>query len=111
MLDELKKLAKHTGIYGAGSVLGKMVGFFMIPFYTHYLTTADYRTLELLDLSLSLLGLVLMMWMNASIIRHYYDCEDKKERNQVVGTVLILAAVIGTLVCIGGIRFSRQLAY
>lgn len=110
MLQELKKLLKHTTIYGMGSVLGKMVGFIMIPFYTHYLTTADYGTLELLDLSLSLTSLVLTMWMNASIIRHYYDSEDEENRSQVIGTIGITAALIGVVVATLGIWFARPLS-
>lgn len=110
MLTELKKLLKHTSIYGFGSVLGKMVGFLMIPFYTHYLSTSDYGTLELLDLSLALAGLVLTMWMNASIIRHYYDYEDAKDRNQAVSTILVLALLTGIAIASGGIYFSRPLS-
>ena len=110
MLDELKTLFKHTTIYGMGSVLGKMVGFFMIPFYTHYLTPADYGTLELLDLTLGLTALALTMWMNASIIRHYYDYDNDEDRKQVIGTVLILATVIGVVVGACGITWSRFLS-
>jgi O-antigen/teichoic acid export membrane protein len=110
MLDELKHLFKHTSTYGFGNILGKAVGFFMIPFYTHYLSPADYGTLELLDLSLALMALVLTMWMNASIIRHYYDYDNPKDRNQAVSTILILAFVIGVVVSFGGIHFSRPLS-
>jgi O-antigen/teichoic acid export membrane protein len=110
MWDELKRLFKHSTIYGAGNVLGKMVGFIMIPFYTHYLTPADYGVLEMLDLSLVLIGLFLTMWMNASIIRHYYDYEDPKDRNQVISTILAVSACIGIAVALCGIRWSVPLS-
>jgi O-antigen/teichoic acid export membrane protein len=110
MLDELKKLFKHTTIYGMGNVFGKMVGFVMIPFYTHYLTPVDYGTLELLDLTLSLTGLVLTMWMNASIIRHYHEFQDDLNRSQVIGTILIMAAAIGVVVATLGISCARPLS-
>ena len=110
MVEELKKLLKHTTIYGMGNVLGKMVGFSMIPFYTHYLTTADYGTLELLDLSLSLTSLVLTMWMNASVIRHYYECDDERSRSEVIGTVGATAAFLGVAVAVLGIWFARPLS-
>src|SRR5579864_270005 len=106
MLEELKRLFKHSSIYGLGNVLGKMVGFFMIPVYTHYLTTADYGVLELLDLSLALMGLVLTMWMNASIVRHYYDYDDPQDRNEVVSTIYLLAVAIGAAVALAGVYLS-----
>lgn len=110
MLEELKQLLKHTTIYGVGTMLGKIVGFIMIPFYTHYLSPADYGTLELLDLSASLIGLVLTMWLNASIIRHYNDFSDPGERKQAVSTILILAFFIGVVITIFGIWFARPLS-
>jgi O-antigen/teichoic acid export membrane protein len=90
--------------------LGKLVGFFMIPFYTHYLSPTDYGTLELLDLSLSLIGLVLTMWLNASVVRHYNDFDDPKDRNQAISTTFIFSVVIGVVVTALGLRFSRFLS-
>src|SRR5271166_2717345 len=110
MLDELRRLLKHTGIYGAGTVLSKAVGFFMIPFYTHYLGPADYGTLELLDISLTLIGLVLTTWMHASIIRYYHDSDDPQENNRAVSTMLIFAFVVGAAVGSCGIYCSRYLS-
>lgn len=110
MLEELKNLLKHATIYGAGNVLGKVLGFFMIPFYTHYLTPADYGMLELLDLTLTLTSLVLTMWLNASVVRQYNDFTDDKDRNQAVSTVLILALLIGVVFAVVGMQFSRPLS-
>ena len=110
MFEEIRRILKHASIYGAGNVLGKIVGFVMIPFYTHYLTPADYGTLELLDLSLTLVTLVLTMWLNASVVRQYNDFSEEKDRNQAVSTVLILAAFIGIIVTAFGLQFSRPLA-
>lgn len=111
LLGELKSLTKHGAIYSFGGVVGKFVGFLMIPLYTHYLSPADYGTLELLDLSVALFGLAVMMWMNAAIIRYYYEYEDQKNRNEVISTVLISAAVLGALSASGGIVFAKQLSW
>lgn len=110
MIEELRKLLKHTAIYGMGSVLAKVVGFFMIPFYTHYLTPTDYGVLELLELSLSLAALVLTMWLNASVIRHYNDFDQDRDRKQAVSTIFLVACAIGIAVAILGIRLSKPLS-
>ena len=107
MLDEIKKLTKHTSIYSLGNILSKAVGFFLIPFYTHYLTPADYGTLELLDLSTALVGLLLNMWMNASVVRYYYEYDDEKNRNEVVSTALISTASVAALVSACGMIWAR----
>ncbi len=110
MLDELRKLFKHTSVYGAGNMLGKLVGFFMIPIYTRYLGPGDYGILELLDLSLMLTGVLMTMWMNASIVRYYYDYKDTKDKNEVVSTSLYLSIFIGIFVAALGMAWARQLS-
>lgn len=107
---ELKALFKHTSVYGIGSVLSKLAGFVLIPFYTHYLTPADYGTLELLDLSIGLFGITVMTWMGASAIRYYYEYEDQENRSEFVSTVLVAASVLGILAAILGIAFSPELS-
>jgi O-antigen/teichoic acid export membrane protein len=108
--DELKRLTKHGTIYSAGGILSKLAGFMMIPLYTHYLSPADYGTLELLDLSVALFGLAAMMWMNAAMVRYYYEYEDYKNRSEVISTILIAAALVGLLSAAGGIVFGKQLS-
>ena len=102
LLDEIKKLFKHSSVYGLGNILNKAVGFLLIPFYTHYLTTADYGTLELLDLSVALVGLLLNMWMNASLVRHYCEYEDAENRHAVVSTSLLATSVVAAVIAIIG---------
>lgn len=110
MLEEIKKLLKHGSVYSLGNILNKAVGFLLIPFYTHYLTTADYGTLELLDLSVALIGLLLNMWMNASLVRHYYEYEDSKNRNEVVSTALIATATAAAVVSVFGLLWAREIS-
>ncbi len=110
MLEEIKKLLKHSSVYSLGNLLNKAVGFLLIPFYTHYLTTADYGTLELLDLSVTLIGLLLNMWMNASLVRHYYEYEDDKNRNEVVSTALIATSIAAALVSAASLFWARGIS-
>jgi O-antigen/teichoic acid export membrane protein len=110
VLEEIKKLLKHGSVYSLGNILNKAVGFLLIPFYTHYLTTADYGTLELLDLSVALIGLLLNMWMNASLVRHYYDYEDSRDRNEVVSTALIATATAAAVVSVFGLLWARDIS-
>src|SRR4051794_36113817 len=52
--SEIQTAVRHTAVYGVGSIVIKVLSFLMLPFYTHYLTPADYGVLEILDLSMSL---------------------------------------------------------
>src|SRR4051812_41831850 len=61
IMKEIGTAVRHMAVYGVGGILVKAVGFFMLPFYTHYLTPTEYGILEVLDLSMSVFGVVLSM--------------------------------------------------
>ena len=42
MFSEIKRLFKHTSIYGLGDIVGRSISFILIPLYTHYLSKAEY---------------------------------------------------------------------
>jgi O-antigen/teichoic acid export membrane protein len=110
MLEELKKLAKHTTIYGLGNILNKAVGFFMIPFYTHYLTPADYGTLELLELTSMVVGLILNVWVLDALIRYYYEYDDEKDKNEVISTAMISIIAMAGFAVVAGITYAKELS-
>ena len=58
---EIQTAVRHSAVYGLGAVLAKVLGFLLLPVYTRYLGPNDYGVLELLDVSMSLLGMFLNM--------------------------------------------------
>jgi O-antigen/teichoic acid export membrane protein len=96
MLEDLKKLIKHTTIYGFGTILSKAIGFLMIPLYTHYLTPSDYGVLELLDITISVAAIFVGLGISTSIFRFYYQYEDKKNKNEVISTALFFVGIVAS---------------
>ncbi|MFX0116917.1 MAG: lipopolysaccharide biosynthesis protein [Candidatus Hodarchaeota archaeon] len=98
MLEDLKKLIKHTSIYGLGIVLSKAIGFLMIPLYTHYLTPSDYGVLELLDLTITVAGIFIGLGISKSIFRFYYQYKDPLDKREVISTALIFVSAVSFMV-------------
>ena len=71
MLTFLKEVTKHTSIYGMGGMATKVIGFFLLPLYTHYLTPADYGVLGLLYITMRVLDIVIIQGLTTSIFRAY----------------------------------------
>ncbi len=94
MSEVLKKIGKHSLIYSAGSMIGRAVGFLMVPFYTHFLTPADYGVLELLDLTTFFLSTVVGLGMSGAIMRFFYDYQDEHQRHEVVSTAVLFGIVV-----------------
>ncbi len=42
MLDRIFKLGKEAAIYGLSSIIGRFLNFLLVPFYTNFLTRAEY---------------------------------------------------------------------
>jgi len=103
MKSELKNLGKHTIIYGAGILLGRIVSFIMLPIYTRYLTPADYGVLELLTITTDVISIIIGIGLTSTVMRFYSKYDNQEEKNKVVSTALIVMSVpslIANLVCV-----------
>ncbi len=102
LLKELKSLSKHTAIYGLSNVLSKLTGFLLIPFYTHYLSPADYGLLELLFFSTQFIGILLGRGLTSSIARVFAAQKNTEEKKQLISSAIIFwAALASVLIVIG----------
>jgi O-antigen/teichoic acid export membrane protein len=86
MFEEIKSLARHFMVYGLANIANRIVGFLLIPVYTHYLATSEYGTLELLELTTYVIGIGLAMGIGDSVLRFFYDSDDLEEKKVVVST-------------------------
>jgi O-antigen/teichoic acid export membrane protein len=100
---EIGTAVRHSFIYGMGGIAIKVIGFLLLPFYTHYLSPSDYGVLEVLDVSMSLLGMFLNMGMTAAFLRFYGAAKTGGERRRVVGTVFGFTASTGVLILALGV--------
>ena len=101
MKQDFKILIRHFITYGASIYLSKLIGFFMIPVYTAYLTPADYGVLELLDLTMYVVNMIVGLGLINSIIRFYTDCKTDGEKREVLSTAFFY--VLLAAICINGI--------
>ena len=85
----------HSSIYGLGTMVSRIVSFFLLPLYTRYLTPSDYGVLETVEISNGVLGVVVTVGIAMALSRFYYEPEETKERNMVVSTTFITYMVIG----------------
>lgn len=97
LISEMRVVLRHTAVYGFGNVLGKVIGLLMLPLYTSYLTPVDYGLLEVLDLSMSLLGMFIAAGIIASLLNYYSSATDERSRQRVVSTAFLFTLGAGLL--------------
>jgi len=94
---DLRHLFRHGFIYLAGALGSQLIGFFLIPLYTHYLTPADYGILEVLDRGLGVLAVLSGLGLARAVVRYYFEQIDDDYRRRVLatGSLTVLASALG----------------
>lgn len=83
---QIKRLAKHSAIYGLGGIVSRVIALFLLPLYTRYLTPADYGAIETLLALAAVLVTVLRFGISSAFFRFYFDATDDKGRTTIVRT-------------------------
>lgn len=96
MSNSYKRLAKNTALLAIGSFASKLLGFFLIPFYTAVLTTAEYGVSDLIVTTTSLIYPFASVAISESIMRFSLDKTNDKKSIFSIGiyTILVGFAVI-----------------
>ena len=100
MFDVVKSVARHFFVYGAGRIFNRIVGFLLIPFYTHYLLPSDYGTLEMIEVTVYLVGTFLGAGLTHAVMRFYYESDEPEYIRTVVSTALV--SVLSVCLVLGG---------
>jgi O-antigen/teichoic acid export membrane protein len=101
----MRRVGRHSVVYGAGLMLQKAVSFVMLPVYTRFLTPADYGVMTLIGMTLDVIAIMAGTKVALGIFRYYHKAETEADRNAVVSTALwtlsLSYGVIGVLTCVG----------
>jgi len=82
MLSDIKRLFKHTSIYGLGDILGRSISFILIPLYTHHLSKIDYGVMSLAYVFIGFVNVLYIMGLNTAFIRFFTDEKEREERER-----------------------------
>lgn len=72
-MNKYKKLLGNTAIFGIGSFLSKIIGFFLTALYTHNMSEGEFSTAELIYSTVNMLVPVVTFSMADAVIRFGMD--------------------------------------
>jgi O-antigen/teichoic acid export membrane protein len=106
----VRETFKHAAVYSGAGALGRLIGFFMLPFYAHILRDIGYGVIGMIDASITLLASLFAYNFHSAILRIYHEEPDPTRKPAVAttGTILVVGIVV-TLAFIGSI-FSRPIS-
>ena len=82
----LRRLARHSAIYGIGGLVSRVLALLLLPLYTRYLTPGDYGAVETLLALTAVLVIVLRWGISSAFFRFYFDSPEPEHRRTVLRT-------------------------
>jgi len=110
LFEDLKKLTKHSSIYGIGHILSRGIGFLLLPLYTNYLTTAEYGLVALIYTFIAFVNILFLYGMDSAFLRFYALEEDDAGRKKVLSTTLTMTLCTSGVFFLGLYLFSSPLS-
>jgi O-antigen/teichoic acid export membrane protein len=107
---ELKRLGRHSLVYGLGGLVSRILAVLLLPLYTHYLTRADYGAIETLIALTAVLVIVLRAGISSAFFRFYFDAKTPEERTVVVRTSFWFTMTMATAGLIAGLVLAAPIA-
>jgi O-antigen/teichoic acid export membrane protein len=107
---ELKRLGKHSAIYGLGGLVSRILAVLLLPLYTRYLSPSDYGKVETLIALTTIVGIVLRFGIHSAFFRFYFDSPDPAARLRVVRTSFWFTMGMATAGTILGVAFAGPIA-
>ena len=94
-MGRVGKLLSNTAIFGAGTFISKVLVFLLMPFYTAYLSSAEFGVADVLVQTSNLIIPLAVLGISDGLFRFTLDA-DQARRKQIF-TSAILMLVIGML--------------
>jgi len=107
---ELKRLGKHSAIYGLGGLVSRILAVLLLPLYTRYLSPSDYGKVETLIALTTVIGIVLRMGIHSAFFRFYFDSAEPEHRRLVLRTSFWFTMAMATAGLIVGVALSPQIS-
>ena len=111
LAQEIRRLGKHSAIYGVGGLIQRVVAVLLLPLYTRYLTPSDYGAIEALVALSAIIFALLRAGIQSSFFRFYFRAETDPERLTIVRTSFWFTMGAATIALVAGEIFAPEVAH
>ena len=107
---QLKRLVRHSAIYGLGGIVSRVLAIFLLPLYTRYLGRVALGSVETLVAGAAVLVILLRAGISSAFFRFYFDTPDPERRIVVVRTSFWFTMTTATAGLAAGLVLAPQLS-
>jgi O-antigen/teichoic acid export membrane protein len=109
--QELKRLGRHSAVYGLGGLVSRILATLLLPLYTHYLPPGSYGRVEIVTAATAVLAILLQLGISSAFFRFYFDAKEDAERLVVIRTSFWFTMAMSTLGLVLGVVFAAPIGH
>ncbi len=106
-----KRLVTNTLILLIGTLFSSVFSFFIVPFYSRWLSASDYGIYDLFVTYVSLLQPVLTLSCGEACFRFLLERREEQEKNSTIGQTFVISIIglmVGSVVVVFLFVFGKQ---
>ena len=107
---QMRRLGRHSAIYGLGGIVSRVLAVFLLPLYTRYLDTEDFGAVGLVVAMSAVLVTILRLGISSAFFRFYFDTKDPEQRRLVVLTSFWFTMASATAGLAAGLLLAAPVA-
>jgi O-antigen/teichoic acid export membrane protein len=108
---QMRRLARHSAIYGIGGLISRILATILLPLYTHYLPPRAYGQVEIVTAATAVLAIALQMGIASAFFRFYFDAKETAEKLTVVRTSFWFTMAMSTVGLVLGVLFAGPISH
>jgi O-antigen/teichoic acid export membrane protein len=108
--SQLRRLGKHSAIYGLGGLVSRILAVLLLPLYTRYLSPSDYGKVETLIALTTVAGILLRMGIGSAFFRFYFDSPEPDKRRLVLRTSFWFTMTMAMVGLLAGLALSPEIS-
>jgi O-antigen/teichoic acid export membrane protein len=109
--QELRRLGRHSAIYGLGGLVSRILATVLLPLYTHYLPPSSYGRVEILTATTAVAAIALQLGIASAFFRFYFDEKTEAGKLTVIRTSFWFTMGMSTLGLVLGIVFAGPIGH
>src|SRR5918994_1271476 len=107
---QMRRLGRHSVVYGLGGVVSRILAGFLLPLYTRYLERDDFGAVGLIIALSAVLVTVLRLGISSAFFRFYFDSAEPARRLLVVRTSFWFTMASATAGLAAGVPLAEPIA-
>lgn len=111
MTTRIGDLARHTGVYGVGTVVGGIGRAALVPIIARYVPTEEYGKASVVFIFITLLAIGSELGLSSSLIKFVNEASLEERRRKIVSTVLLASLLLSVPIAIACYLLADQLSH